>query len=173
MPVVSRRQRLEALRSLGISATVVELAAGENRRAPFDYYCRPPDKIYECADTPEGEPLVPMWEDRGERATAVRPAATGLEFVQLSVEAPEEYQIVAKTEQGLLAHLFITLYEACDEPAEETALSAAAASVGFRYYPELVNAYDAAEHRTFEEHESFVRAFVDSIDRRALEDASG
>lgn len=87
MPVVSGRQRLGALRSLGISAAVVELAAGNNRRATFDYYCTPPYMIYDCPDAPAGHPLVPLWEDRGGGATAVRPGETGLEFVQFSVEA--------------------------------------------------------------------------------------
>jgi hypothetical protein len=172
MPVVSRRQRLGALRILGISDAIIELAAGNNRRATFDYYCTSPYMIYDCEDAPEGDPLVPLWEDRGGGATAVRPGETGLEFVQFSVEAPEEHRIVARTEQGLLAHLFITLYEACDEPANEAALSEDAASVGFNYYSELVSAYDAAEHSTFEEHESFVRDFVASIDRRALGNTS-
>jgi len=157
---------------LGISTAVIELAAGNNRRAAFDYYCTTPYMVYACADAPAGDPLVPMWEDRGGGVTAVRPAETGLEFLEFSVEAPQEYRIVARTEQGLLAHLFITLYEACDEPDAEAALLEDAASVGFLYCSELVSAYDAAEHRTFEEHQSFVGAFVDSVDRRALGDAS-
>lgn len=172
MPVVSSRQRLGALRSLGISDAVIALAAGENRRATFDYHCTLPYMVYGCPDTPAGDPLVPLWEDRGGGVTAVRRAETGLEFLQFSVEAPGDYQIAARTEQGLLAHLFITLYEACDEPAKEAALSEDAASVGFAYYPELVGTYDAAEHSTFDEHEAFVRAFVASVDRRALGNAS-
>jgi hypothetical protein len=172
MPIVSRRERLEVLRRLGISDAVIDLAAGKNRRAIFDYYCTPPYMIYECVVVPAGNPLVPLWEDRGGGATAVRPGETGLEFIEFSVEAPEEYRIVARTEQGLLAHLFITLYEACDSPAKEAALPEDATSVGFQYCSELVSAYDAAEHRTFEAHEAFVRAFVDGIDRQALGDAS-
>jgi len=168
MPVVSRRQRLEALRRLGISQAVIELAAGRNRRAAFDYHCQPPYMIYGCIVVPAGDPLVPLWEDRGGGVTAVRPGETGLEFVEFSVETPENYRIVARTEQGLLAQLFVTVYEAAHDPPKVAALPQDAASVGFQYLAELVSAYDASEHRTFEEQQAFVRAFVGSIDRRAL-----
>src|SRR5438045_9725621 len=99
--------------------------------------------IYACAGAPAGNPLVPMWEDRGGGVTAVRLGETGLEFVEFSIEAPEEYRIVARTEQGLLAHLFITLYEAADEPGKEAALPEHAASVGFEHYADLVSASSA------------------------------
>jgi hypothetical protein len=172
MPVVSQRERLEALRRLGISEAVIELAAGKNRRAAFEYECSEPYMIYGCMVVPAGDPLVPLWEDRCGGVTAVRPGQIGLEFVEFSVEAPEDYRIVAKSEQGLLAHLFLILYEGSDAPPKEAALPQDAASVGFQYYADLVSAYSAHEHRNFEQHEAFVRAFVNGIDRRAIGNAS-
>jgi len=164
--VVSRRQRLAELRRLGVSESVVQLAAGKNRRAAFRFHCGIPWKSYRGAGAPAGELVIPMWEC-GDSVTALRTNRGKVEFVTFSVESPKKVWDVVRSEQALLAHLFIELYEDADED-EERRLAADARSVGFRYFRELVSAYSKSKHTTSNQHTAFVRRFVGSIEDREV-----
>jgi hypothetical protein len=163
MPLVNEGDRLDALRRLGLSPAVVELARGRNQGTAFWFHCAEPYMPFaEGARNPEGPKLVPLWAC-GDTVTAGRERDGRLEFIEYSMEAPEEYEVIAHTEQGLLATLFISMYEG-QQGEDEQSLAAAATSAGFRYFREMVEAYTGSRHNAFESHAEFVRAFTARID---------
>ena len=89
----------------------------------------------------------------------------GLEFINYDVEAPEQYRVRARTEQGFLAWVFMTLHEDLfDEEDEFETLPDAAARVGFRHYADWLAAYEAEDVGSFEEWDAFQDRFVAGID---------
>jgi hypothetical protein len=109
--------------------------------------------------------FVPRWECC-DSVTGVWERGGRLDFLEYSIEDPEGYRVISHTEQGLLADLFLKLYEDRDglglddfrEPAR---------LIGFRFLDEMVTAYESAAHATSEEHEAFQRGFLARIDRLA------
>src|SRR5262249_10690551 len=166
MPVFPQEGRLDELRRLGISEPLVRLASGDLIHPVFDpRFIGPPDYVYrrpeELAPVPDGPPLVPLWSFAG-GVQGVWEVNDGLEFVDFSIEVPDRAKIVARTEQGFLAWMFMTLHEDLfDEEDEFETLPDAAAVVGFRHYEEWLDAYETTEVRSYEEWDKFEASFVE------------
>lgn len=133
----SREQRL---RALGLSDAVVGLATGDHSEDMFFFRCQgtpPPQEMR----FPEGVPAEPLWQCEG-WATAVRARDGRNEFVAFDSDNPEIWQVIAHSEQGLLANLFSDLIEDEDWEEEveesEAGLRAAAEAVGFRHLDDLM-----------------------------------
>lgn len=123
--------RLERLRAMGISESVLQLAGGPHPSDLFFFRCQEPR-----GEAPPG--LVPLWEC-GDWITAARP---GPEFVGYSLEDPQSLWPFATSEQGLLADLFSDLVEDEDWDDEEESLREireAAEAVGFRHLEDLLS----------------------------------
>ena len=86
-----------------------------------------------------------------------------MEFIEFDIECVEEHTVLAHTEQGLWAVVFVNLYEDRDDLGPE-AFRDAARAVGFRFLDRLVAAYDCADVSTFEAHEAFLVSLVGAID---------
>jgi hypothetical protein len=170
MPAFPQEGRLDELRRLGISEPVVRLAGGELIHSVFDpCFVGPPDHVYRgpeaLAPVPDGPPLVPLWSFSG-GVQGVWEVNGSLEFVDFSVEAPDRAKVVARTEQGFLAWMFMTLHEDLfDEENEFATLPDAAEVVGFRHYAEWLDAYEAEEVGSYEGWDKFLAGFVERIDR--------
>jgi hypothetical protein len=138
MRPVDEEERLDALKRLGVSAPVIRLAAGKNRREFFGDF-RTPYKVYRGITWRGGPVFVPLWE-KYDTITAVRQKGKGLEFFRVSVEQTRKPKALARTEQGLLATLFFNPLNAYyDEPEDYgrghlRAMEAAAKSAGFRHF---------------------------------------
>jgi hypothetical protein len=165
MPVVDEAQRLDAVRGLGLSDPLRRQAAGERLHPLFWFRCQgPPWYSYHDAGYPAGPPLVPLW-DCDDTVTAVWAKNGVLEFIEFSVEGPDEYIVLAHTEQGLWATVFVSLLE--DEDALELdAFREPARVVGFRFLDRLVPEREGGI-RTFEEHRVWLRDVVASIDQES------
>lgn len=163
MPVVPDERRIEELRRLGISDPVIRQSASEEVHPIFSTRCKPPFYSYHGAVCPAGPPLVPLW-DSGDTVTAVWQPDDRLEFIEFRIECRGEYQVLARTEQGLLANLFVNLLEDEDDVGPEQR-ETAATLIGFRFLPEVIAAYQAADHKTTEAHEAFRRRLMNSIDQ--------
>lgn len=163
MGVVPENLRIDALRRLGLSEPLVRQSAGERLHPLLGFRCQgPPWKSYHGAGCPGGPPLVPLW-DCCDTVTGVRGGRPGcVEFIEFSVEAPEEYVILARTEQGLWAVVFDAIYEDADHAGVED-LAGAARAVGFRFL-DRVAARDEAALGTFEGHREWLRRLVGGID---------
>ena len=163
MPVVAQEERLDALRRFGLSGALIRLSAGERLHALFELRCQgPPFYCYHGASCPEGPPLAPLW-DWCDSVTGVWMRDGRLEFIRFSLEAVAEYEVLANTEQGLWAGIFVELYEARDDLSAEDFREAARAA-GFRFLDRLIEAYEAAEHSGVETHAAFVRELISGID---------
>lgn len=120
--------REAALKQAGLSEPVVDLAMG---RHPHDLF------FFRCQEPPDLEGALPLWQCEG-WVTAFH----GGEFVGMDPKDPEARQVIARTEQGLLANLFSDLVEDEDwEEEEEEAMAAlreAAEEVGFQHLDDLL-----------------------------------
>jgi hypothetical protein len=167
MAVIAQAQRMAELQRLGLSAPLMRLAAGECVHEAFRASCLGPAfYVYHGADAPAGPPLIPLW-DSGDTVFGVREESDGLAFIEFSIETPDEFESVARTEQGFWVTPFDFLYE-CDLPDEE--LQRAAASVGFRFLDRhLVSREEAGERLdTFKGRRSWLRELVETIDQEVL-----
>jgi hypothetical protein len=165
MPVIPEDQRLTGLREIGVSEAVIRLSAGEVIHELFGFRCRtPPFFVYHGANPPDGPMFAPLW-DCCDIATGVWEREGQLEFLEFSIEEADEYRVLAHTEQGLLASLFVSLYEDRDD-LELDDFREPARLVGFRHLEEVVAAYDRNSQASLPEHESFRRRLIEQIDRR-------
>lgn len=166
MAVVAEDQRMPELRRLGASAPLMRLAAGECLHEAFRGSCLgPPCYVYHGAAVPDGPPLVPLW-DHGSRVAGLRAGPDGSEFIEFSIETPQAFEVVARTEQGFWTTRFDFLYE-CEVP--DDVLRQAAEQVGFRFVDRYMSAREAAEEqlRTFHDHRTWRRELVARIDHEA------
>jgi hypothetical protein len=166
MPVVPKHKRLAALRRLGLSEPVVRLAAGEVSHPAFRFACGEPHGVYVPGAAPDrGAPVIPLWESCG-GVSAARRTRRGVEFVGFSIEDPDEVWPVARTEQGLLAELFLDLLEYEGNSQADDDLPRAAAAVGFRFLPELRAAIESGDWSDDRE-----RELIERIDTRSASEA--
>lgn len=168
MAAVAEDRRITELRRLGASESLIRLATGECVHDTFRNGCLgPPYYVYHGAATPDGPPLVALW-DCNDTVVGVWERVDGPEFIEFSIEAVDEYRSLARTEQGLWATQFNFLYE-CEVSVDE--LREAAATVGFRFLVRYLTSREAAESRlgTFETHGLWLRGLVAGIDREASE----
>lgn len=165
MAAVAEGERVATLRRLEISDSLVRLSCGELLHEQFNDLCLgPPWYVYNGAVlAPDGPPLAVLWE-WSEQVTGVWRRGGRLEFIRYGFGWPEEFEILASSEQGFWATQFDLLYE-CDAPLEE--LRAAAVVVGFRFLERYLSSRKAAESGldTFERHKAWLRELVAGIER--------
>ncbi len=167
MPVIPEHQRLIELRKHGLSESVIQISAGEAAHDFFEFRCKaPPYFVYHGAASPRGPIFIPLWECC-ETVTGLWEREGGLEFLGFSIEAPDEPWWLSKTEQGMLASLFVDFYQDYDD-LDIDGFREPARLIGFRYLEEVAAAYESLSHLDHldnPEHEFFRRALVDRIDR--------
>ncbi|MBN9524003.1 hypothetical protein J0H58_36750 [bacterium] len=164
MPAVPESERVAILREWGVSEPLIRLSCGEVLHEQFNDCCLgPPWYVYHGSlQTPEVAPLAVLWE-WCDKVTGVWHRSGRLEFIEYGFGGAEEFEVVARTEQGFWADQFDFLYE-CDGPLEE--LRAAAAAVGFRFLERHLSAREAAGAvlGTYEGHQAWLRALIATID---------
>jgi hypothetical protein len=167
MAVIPEDQRVAALRRLGISEPVIRLSCGENLHDLFSIGCEgPPRRVYHQAEVPDGPPFIPFWEF-ADSVTGLWVAADGrLEFIQFDVEAPDEFRVLAHTEQGFLAAVLLWQYQNGDDELEWDDFWEPAEAIGFRYLAELVAAYERTPIAGYDDYRAFQRRFVAQLDER-------
>ncbi len=169
MALVSENERIEVLRSWGISEPLIRLSNGEVLHEEFRHNgLGPPWYVYRgSVSTPEGSPFVALWEWT-EQVTGIRRRDGELEFIQYGFDQQDAFTVLSRTEQGFWTVRFDWLYE-CDATLES--LRAAALIVGFRFLERLLSSRDEAVAKsqlgTFEGHNAWLKALVADIDRDA------
>ncbi len=133
-------ERMQRLRDLGLPESIVWLAGQPHGEDLFFFRCGEivaPDTLR----FPEGIPAEPLWQFDW-WVTAVRRGDGNLEYLGFDANDPENWQLLATSEKGLLTNLFSDLIEDEDwEEEEEEALRAlreAAEQVGFQGLDELL-----------------------------------
>ena len=132
--------REQKLRDLGLSEPVTWLATGDHGEDMFFFRCGEPQDPASLR-FPEGLPAEALWQC-DTWVTAVRRREGRLEYLGFDSTDPEAWQVVALTDQGLMANLFSDLVEDEDwEEEEEEALAGlreAAEKVGFEHLDALL-----------------------------------
>jgi hypothetical protein len=124
-PVVAARLRLDP--------AFVAFVFASDKPESFSYWCDPADEGWSIAVPDDWEAAYPLWSTNGNQTLLLR-SGTSYAFAHGSHD-DEDVDIVAQTVQGLLADLFITLWES-DE--SEPALRHAAEFCGFRHLDEVL-----------------------------------
>jgi hypothetical protein len=164
MAVVPENQRIHELRRLGLSEPLIRLSSGDLIHDLFRFgMLGPPYYAYHDAKTPDGPPLIPLW-DHGDSVLGIWRQAGGIEFIRFCIEKDREYERLARTEQGFLAGQFDFLYES-EAPLDR--LREAALLAGFRFLEPYLAARQVAEPDlgTFEKHKAWLQALVAGIDQ--------
>jgi hypothetical protein len=170
VPIFPQAGRLDELRRLGLSDPLVRLAGGELVHPAFDpRFVGPPMYVYgrdeDAVSVPDGPSLVPLWSF-ADGVQGVWEVGDALQFIDYDIEAPDEFEIIARTEQGFLAWMFITLHEHLwDDRDDFEALAEAAEVVGYRHYGDWLAALAGAEISDVNDWGAFCTLFVEGIDQ--------
>ncbi|MEP6901887.1 MAG: hypothetical protein ABJA66_09060 [Actinomycetota bacterium] len=98
--------RISELSRLGFSQPILELSSGRKPHPIFEDTCNDPYYIYlEGSFIPFDLRVIPLWE-AGIKQTAVWEKQDRIEIIEFSLESPEEYEVIAYSEQGLWAYMF-------------------------------------------------------------------
>ena len=121
--------RIDELRRLGLSETIIRTAAGGVVHDALWPVCLPLTRAATEPPAPSGIRFIPLWQFAG-GVTGVEVRDDGVAFADYAIDRPQDgFVFVAGTEQGLLAYV---LSHVVDEH-----LAGAAEAVGFRFLPEL------------------------------------
>ena len=133
----------QELLDLGLSPALVEFVFLEPKPKPFASQCEPRDAGWACHIPDDVTAAFPLWSCNAD-VIAVWVRGGRREFVRLLHDDPEPVPL-AKTEEGLLARLFVRLIEREDWTNRKACLRRlrqAAARVGFRALDSLVAWHD-------------------------------
>ena len=173
-------ERYAALQSAGLSSPVLRLAQGEaaSVHPVFANWCELPWYGFFAnrqGKTPEiipwggvGDTVLPLW-GFGESVTVCRTASNGeRDFAELNIEDSRHALFsIAKSEQGLLADVMITVIESLDWESSEAwdgdarqTVEDAARAVDFHYLTETFAFLDSVSGENYENEK---RAFTRSL----------
>jgi hypothetical protein len=153
--------RIAELTRLGFSTPLLELSAGRKPHSLFQNICNDPWYIYHGGRGPPGLELVPIWEE-GTVVTAALETETGLQIVRFDLELPNAYSVIARSEQGLWADVFVSLLDGWSRSeADPDEVAEAAKAVGFRFLRETLALIEA--HRDSTNYTGLRDEFVYSI----------
>lgn len=161
--VIEESRRTPALSQLGLSPALLQMASGQYPH-PALASCSSgtPYYLYHGAEAPAGPQVLPLW-DIGDQVIAVRAQASGLEYICFSIEAPDDVERLATTEQGFWATQFDFMYEL---DLEIEILHAIAQAVGYRFLQMQLDSRTAVEDQLASSlrHEMWLSELVASID---------
>ncbi len=147
--------RIADLTRLGFSTPLLELSAGRTPHPLFQHICNDPYYIYHGGSSPSGLQVVPIWEE-GMLLTAASETRNGLQIIRFSLELPNAYWVIARSEQGLWADLFASLVDGWSRSeADPDEVEEAAKAVNFRFLEETL---------------AFIEAHRDSVNYTDLRD---
>jgi len=133
-------ERMQRLQDLELPESILWLASQPHGEDLFFFRCGEVESP-EAMRFPEGIPAEPLWQFDW-WVTAARRRDGRLEFLGFDANDPENWQLLATSEKGLLTNLFSDLIEDEDwEEEEEEAMRAlreAAEQVGFQGLDELL-----------------------------------
>jgi hypothetical protein len=156
----------DELLALGLSPTLVDFVFLEPKPKPFTSWCEPRENGWPSFLPPDVSAVYPLWSCNAD-LTVLWVRRGDREFVKLHHDDPTVDRL-AKSEQGLLARLFVPLIEAQDwrrRADAERRLRQAADLVGFRYLDKLRELYD--EHAAADDFNQRLDRLVAWLDRRA------
>lgn len=150
---------IQELKDLNVPEAIIRLSTDKHDEDAFFFRCEPPVQL-PAERCPQGKPAFVLWQCQDwvtavraprdteaqapDRACADNPAPSSkpLEYIAFSSQNPEAWQVIAYSEQGVLANLFSDLIEDEDWEFEaeeaEKALTEAAEICGFRYLKDLL-----------------------------------
>ena len=169
MPILPEMSRVPTLREWGISEPLIRLSCGEELHTAISIGCQgPPWYVYHgSVNPPRGPALAVLWE-WSEQVTGVWRQKAGLEFIRFGFGCPDEFEVLAHTEQGFWVTQFDFFYES---DAQIEGLREAASIVGFRFFDQYLASREAAENQldTFEGHWAWRSRLVACIDQEVID----
>lgn len=149
----------EIATDLGLDPAFVEFVFAEARPECFDYWVEPPENGWTCFVPERAIVAHPLWSSNADQTLGLV-TNEGLEFGH-AYHDDLDFNRVAGTSQGLLANLFIALYESDVSHSE---LQSAASFAGFGYLDRCIR-FSEAEGDDPGNWEARKSAFIAEIDR--------
>ncbi len=150
----------DVAKTLKLDKAFVEFVLNPSRPACFSYRCAPAANGWTCFVPDDAEVAHPLWSCNANQTLIFVSQGTVL-YAKGSHESPT-IDPIARTPQGLLADLFIDLYE---DETELTELEAAADFAGFRFLGDCIE-FQTANGANAIQWESLLADFIAAIDRR-------
>ena len=150
----------EDLLALGLTSGFVDFVFLDPKPRLFASWCEPRESGWPCAPPEDADAVFPLWSCNADVTAAVVRGGR-VEFVEFPHDDPEPKPL-ARSEQGLLARLFVPIIES--PRATRKGLREAAQAAGFRFLDELVKWHESGGGGDFQEQLS---EFVRSLDERA------
>lgn len=146
MPVISEFERTPKLREMGVGSRLVEFSVGRLQPELFqDVFRTPPILPYRdiaYRDGPLALLVVPVCEDNYEAGWVKCAAQLDGELTYIEYcEIPDEFHVIARSDQGFLSRMFGEVLTGIHGEAEVSLLKAAAAQLGYSYLDELIAAF--------------------------------
>jgi hypothetical protein len=148
---------LDAAIALALEPEFVAFVFAESRPPCFDYWVESYDRGWTCFVPDQVEVAYPLWSTNADQ-TLVCVGQKRLWFMQGHHDDPDTYDI-AETVQGLLADLFIKLYES-EATIED--LRNAATSCGFRHVDDVI-AFAESSGENYYDRKSDLIARIDGM----------
>ncbi len=152
------KERINYLKMIGLSETIIQMAQGEIIHPLFKSACEEPSYIYDMKNIPDN--ITPLWGLESFQ-TVVLEENNHIFFVQFDLDDLEAtFKIIGYTEQAPLAMLFLDNIEVSNLENDELIKQVADASkcTGFKYCEEFINLlkmYDSDEEAYFEKFHIF------------------
>lgn len=159
--MLNSKTRISDLSRLGFSSPILELSSGRKPHQIFEHICNDPYYIYYGGTIPFNLTIIPIWEE-GMILTAVLERQERNEIIEFSLENPDQFEIIAYSEQGLWANLFASFIDDWKRPQYDLDIVKAAASVvGFLFLKETINFVQ--KNRDGENYTELLNKFTKSI----------
>lgn len=159
-PKISKFTR-DVAATLDVDRSFAEFVFVESKPACFEFRCQPAECGWTCYVPDNVDVAYPLWSSNADQTLLIvsRGAVT---FADGYHDDPTIDRI-SSTSQGLLAKLFISLYES--EVADEE-LTAAAAFAGFRFLDDCIQ-FQNSNGADYANWDSLLAGFIATIDVRA------
>ncbi|MCA9616695.1 MAG: hypothetical protein KC586_28245 [Myxococcales bacterium] len=147
----------EVARALRLDPSFVEFVLASEKPECMSYWCEEPTAGWAAWVPDEWEVAYPLW-CTGSNPTVILCAGDTHVFAHTYHDS-DFVNVVARTAQGLLADLFVNLWE---NEVEDDPLRDAATACGFRYLDEVLRFEE--EHNAAANYRELLPAFIAHID---------
>lgn len=147
--------------TLNVERSFVDFVFAESKPSCFEFRCQPAQSGWTCYVPDDVDVAYPLWSSNADQ-TLLTVSRGAVAFADGYHDDPT-FDRISGTAQGLLATLFISLYES---EVTDDDLTAAAAFAGFRFLADCIR-FQNSNGADYANWDSLLADFIATIDERA------